>query len=202
MPTVDTVPSLEIDLSDASTGLTLVVGTDPSTGQSRWRVRDASGNTYLIQLGADGSGPGGIGRALRLVLDTGGSTVTPDATMTLILNGLLNNAEVDFYTGTPPRSAKDAANATLLATGTIASPAGTNPPDMLASNRMTIHVASDFIVADGTVGWARVRLPDGSGYFDGLVGLAGSGAPFIANTLTWTVPQTMTLTAFIATTGI
>ena len=138
-------------------------------------------------------------------IQTHGGSITPDAVMTTILNGLLDNGTIDFYTGTPPRSAADpATGSTLLATLTFSVPAGSNPPDMIQQNKMNLHVTGTaFVIRDGTVAWARVRKPNGVAIYDGLVGLTGSGNPFIVSTasLAWTTGQTLTQSALTATTG-
>lgn len=137
-------------------------------------------------------------------IQTHGGSITPDATMTTILNGLLDNGTIEFYTGTAPRSTADAAGATLLATLTFSVPAGANPPDMIQQNKMNLHVTGTaFVIRDGTVAWARVRKPNGVGIYDGVVGLTGSGEPFIVSTasLAWTTGQTLTQSALTATTG-
>lgn len=66
---VSGVPVTTALLSDAATGLYLDTFVDPTTLHSRLRVRDAGGATYHFVLGADGTGPGGTGRALSLVAD-------------------------------------------------------------------------------------------------------------------------------------
>lgn len=180
-----------------------------STGTS---VTDASGiatvtliaptvNEALTVTATDEGSRTGTSAAITVT----GGTITPDATMTSILNGLLDNGEIDFYTGAPPRSAADAAASTLLATLTFSAPAGTNPPDMISNNSMNLHITGPaFVITNGTVGWARVRLPNGAGQFDGLVGLTGSGQPFIVDTasLTWATGQTLSQVSLIATTGV
>lgn len=129
-----------------------------------------------------------------------GSGFTPDAFISSILAGDYNGGEFDFYTGTKPRSTNMAAGATLLGTFTFATPAATSSDE--TSNTSTgLHLLGGFVYADGTVGWCRVRMPDGSVVFDGDVGIAGSGKPFIVDDVTWVTGQTMTVTAASATTG-
>lgn len=115
----------------------------------------------------------------------------------------MDGGEIDYYTGTPPRSTADLAGSVLLATHTFDTPAATSG-DLLAGNVLTLHLTGGFVYVDGTVGWARVRKPDGTAIYDGLVGLTGSGRPFIVSTATlaWTTGQAVTVTVCTATTGV
>lgn len=91
--------------------------------------------------------------------------------------------KLEIRTGSQPASVADTATGTLLATLDFPNPA-------LADSNITSDFDYDLpisgtAVADGTIGWCRAYLTDGTtALWDGLVTLTGNGGDVIATTLT------------------
>jgi hypothetical protein len=100
------------------------------------------------------------------------------------------SASVKVYTGSQPASPDTAATGTLLATYTVAAGA------LSAASAGTAQLAAAIqatAVASGTAGYARWTNNGGSGVIDGSVGITGSGAAFILDTLSITSAGITTL---------
>ena len=103
------------------------------------------------------------------------------------LNALLTliNAgqRIDFYTGTPPSKPEQATTQTLLASITLASPAGVvDVVDDVAT--LTIITPRDVqCIKTGIVGWARFFDGDTGGIMDLEVGAIGSSSPVVLSDL-------------------
>lgn len=102
-----------------------------------------------------------------------------------------NAGKCEIYAGTDSPGT-DNAEGTLLGVFTLGSPFA--PAPINAIQRPTLPPATTG-VANGTAGWARVTKADGStAVMDLTVGLAGSGAQIILNTLTISVGVAFSIT--------
>ena len=109
---------------------------------------------------------------------------------------------VKFYTGAEPANAAATATGTLLSTCSIGSNASaafgnTNTGTLVATGQTTAgYFAQDTNPANtGTAGYARILDYAGVTVGQGTVGLAGSGADFIFNTLTITAGVLVQITS-------
>lgn len=92
-----------------------------------------------------------------------------------------NGGKLEIYAGADA-AGTDNAEGTLLAVFTLGSPFAPAPVDAVQSPTLPADTAG---VASGTAGWARVTKADGTtAVMDLTVGVAGSGAQVILNTLT------------------
>lgn len=105
---------------------------------------------------------------------------------------------IKFYTGAQPANVATAATGTLLGTLTCSDPLGTAAAGALTFGAITQDSAAD---ASGTVGYARLFDGDGNAKGDYSVGIAGSGADIILNTLTIVAGGPILISSFVITVG-
>lgn len=114
------------------------------------------------------------------------------------LNTRLAGGSLAIYSGSQPASPDDGIGAaTLLATLTLASPAGS-----VAIGVLTCTLPpSATIVANGTAAWARFRQSDATAVADGSVGATGSGAAVELANVALVAGYALTPTAISITEG-
>lgn len=117
-----------------------------------------------------------------------------DANTTVIGNG----GKLEIYAGTDSAGTGNA-EGTLLATFTLGSPFA--PAAVNGVQSPTLPAATTGVAA-GTASWARITKADGStAVMDRTVGLSGSGAHIILNTLTISVGVAVSVTSWTITGG-
>ena len=103
-----------------------------------------------------------------------------------------NAGKLEIYAGAKP--ATGGAEGTTLAVFTLGSPFA--PAPVSAVQSPTLPAATTGVAA-GTAGWARVTKTDGTtAVMDLTVGLAGSGAQVILNTLSITIGGAVSITSW------
>lgn len=108
-----------------------------------------------------------------------------------------NAGKLEIYSGTMP--ATGGAEGTLLAVFTLGSPFAPTPAAGVQSPTLPAATTG---VANGTVGWARATKADGTtAVMDLTVGLSGSGAQIILNTLTISTGVAVSVTSWTITAG-
>lgn len=106
-------------------------------------------------------------------------------------------AVIKFYTGTKPAGPDTAITSqTLLGTLTCSDPAGTVSGRTLTFSAIAADTSAD---ADGTCTWARILDSAGVAVADVSVGLSGSGADMIANTVTFLTGGQISITSLSCT---
>lgn len=117
---------------------------------------------------------------LRLVDAVAGNLVAVESRM--------NGAFIDCYTGAAPADPDGAATGTLLATFTLnASDAfAAASDDGTRADAIANAIAATTWAANGTVGYARLRLSDNTAYGLLTTGVTGSGAEVELSSLTAT----------------
>jgi hypothetical protein len=108
-----------------------------------------------------------------------------------------NSGRLEIYAGTMP--ATGGAEGTLLASFTLGIPFAPAPSNGVQSPTLPSATTG---VANGTAGWARVTKSDGStAVMDCTVGLSGSGAQIILNTLSISTGVAVSITSWTITAG-
>lgn len=103
-----------------------------------------------------------------------------------------NAGKLEIYAGAKP--AMGGTEGTTLAVFTLGSPFA--PAPVSAVQSPTLPAATTGVAA-GTAGWARVTKTDGTtAVMDLTVGLAGSGAQVILNTLSITIGGAVSITSW------
>lgn len=109
-----------------------------------------------------------------------------------------NAGKLEIYAGTDT-AGTDNAEGTLLAVFTLGTPFAPAPVNGVQSPNLPAATTG---VANGTAGWARVTKADGTtAVMDLTVGLSGSGAQIILNTLTISTGVALSVTSWTITDG-
>jgi|WetSurMetagenome_2_1015567.scaffolds.fasta_scaffold10605_5 hypothetical protein len=123
------------------------------------------------------------------------------ATRTSMVSALATYADsggsaalIRLYSGSQPASANSAPSGSLLATITCADPAFDSVSAGVATFDTTPALSTS-AAGDGDIGWFRMITSDGDTVIDGSVGVSGSGADLIVNSVTTTVGLSVSVTA-------
>lgn len=104
---------------------------------------------------------------------------------------------LEIRSGTQPATVAIAASGTLLATLTLSDPAfAAATLGDAAANTITEESSAN---ATGTAGWFRVYDSDATAVLDGAVGLSGSGAELILDTVAITAGDTVEVDSWALT---
>lgn len=134
-------------------------------------------------------------RAKRLNRNLG-----PSPLIQSVIDGLLDAAELSFYTASRPAdNSTDPSGVTLLSTLTVAYPNGAPLSGLISSTAIHLSVLGGFIYVTGIANWARLRSADGMLVYDADVGLVPNAVNKIVvnSSLSWTAGQTITIPSII-----
>lgn len=105
---------------------------------------------------------------------------------------------LQFRTGAQPANVAAAVSGALLGTLTCSDPVGTDSSGVMTFSAITQDSAAD---ATGTAGYARLFDGSGNAKGDFSVGIAGSGADIILNTLSIVANGPILVSSFTITVG-
>lgn len=134
-------------------------------------------------------------RAKRLNRNTG-----PSVLIQSVIDGLLDGAELSFYTASrPANNSTDPSGVTLLATLTVAYPNGAPLSGLISSTAIHLNVLGGFVYVSGSANWARLRTADGMLVYDADVGTGSAGINKIVvnSSVAWTAGQAITIPSII-----